>query len=130
MRVNPVVSGTIMAGFLYVNDSQTEIDVEQQGNLPGRFDLTNWTTTAAQQTSAVSGFDSSVNHNFEIIWTPTSIEWWIDGNLVDTHTQNIPSAPSHFIFNLWGTNSPDWGGMATPNMKRTMTISGFVYLAS
>ena len=122
------VSGTVSAGFLYLSDSETEIDVEQQGCKPGRFDFTNWTSESKQlkKNSDATGFDPGP-HRFVIVWTPKKIEWSIDGVMVATHIEKIPQKEAHFIFNLWGTNSPNWGGTATANHQRQMTVSSFQF---
>lgn len=122
------VSGTVSAGFLYLPKSETEIDVEQQGTAPGRFDFTNWTSESPKHktTSNATGFAAGP-HKFVIVWNPKKVEWRIDGRVVATHITNIPQKKAHFIFNVWGTNSPNWGGTATVNHQRQMTVSSFQF---
>src|ERR1035437_6885357 len=122
------VSGTVSAGFLYLTNSETEIDVEQQGNAPETFDFTNWTSKSSKDrpTSNAPGFAAGP-HKFVIVWNPKKVEWSIDGRVVATHITNIPQKKAHFAFNCWGTNSPNWGGTATVNHQRQMTVSSFQF---
>jgi beta-glucanase (GH16 family) len=64
---------------------------------------------------------------FVIVWNPKKVEWSIDGRVVATHITNIPQKKAHFAFNCWGTNSPNWGGTATVNHQRQMTVSSFQF---
>jgi len=121
-----VESGSVASGFSYINNSQTEIDVEQQGQYPGRWDFTNWLTTAKKQWSFVRGYPATQEHTLKYVWLPTKITWYLDGVRVAVHTQNIPSAPAPFLFNFWGTNTPLWGGTATPG-TRHMIITNFSF---
>lgn len=119
------ISGTVSAGFLYLPKSETEIDVEQQGSHRGRFDLTNWISESSKTSSNVTGFAAGP-HKFVIVWN-RKVEWRIDGRVVATHITNTPQKKAHFIFNCWGTNSPNWGGTATVNHQRQMTVSSFQF---
>ena len=122
------VSGTVSAGFLYLLKSETEIDVEQQGSAPGTFEFTTWTSESLNDklTIKVPGFVDGL-HKFVIVWNHKKVEWSIDGRVVATQTTNIPQKKAHFIFNLWGTNSPEFGGTATTNHQRQMTVSSFQF---
>src|SRR5207253_2241704 len=109
-----VVSGQISAGFNFVNNSQTEIDFEIEGQHPDTVWMTNWISTSKKQYSSVflaspeAGF-----HHYKFVWVPGKIDYYIDGVLVSTHTSNLPSAPAYIMMNHWGTNSTGWGGLAT-----------------
>ena len=37
-------------------------------------------------------------------WSATKIDFYIDGILVSTHTQNIPTAPANILMSIFGTN--------------------------
>lgn len=124
-----VVSGSISSGFTYVNNSQTEIDFEDQGQYPTRLDITNWSTVNAKQTSNVSAANlGDAFHVYKMVWSATQIQYFLDGVLVGTHTQNIPSAPAYVMINFWGTNSTDWGGLRTPGVDRWMYVSQFTFI--
>jgi endo-1,3-1,4-beta-glycanase ExoK len=128
---NPV-SGSITGIFNYVNDSQTEIDFEVEGN--SRYNLiqvTNWKTTAAQQSTQIpmnptpeKGF-----HKYRWIWSSTKIDFYVDGLLVATHTQNIPVTPAYMMFNHWGTTGPNWGGPAQAG-TRYVWVKNFSFTAA
>lgn len=125
--VSAAVSGTTASGFLFTNNSQTEIDMEQTGNKPYGVDCTNWSGLASYQDTEVTGFDQLLPHDFKIVWQPGEVDWYVDGQLVVTHTESVPSAPAPFLFNMWGTNKSTWGGEATPGVTRYMHISSFSY---
>jgi endo-1,3-1,4-beta-glycanase ExoK len=120
------VSGQISAGFLYYDQSTTEIDVEQEGDLPNTFWVTNWVGTGNYETTPICCYNGTVPHKIKMIWKPAEIDYVIDGTRVAVHTKDIPSTAAYFIFNFWGTNSPDWGGLETPG-TRYYVVSNFSY---
>ncbi len=126
-RVSEALSGSDASGFLYASNSATEIDMEQVGNKPDAVDCTNWQGTSNFQDTQVFGFDQTNSHDFKIVWQPSFVDWYVDGQLVVHHTQAVPSAPAYFLFNLWGTNNSSWGGTATIGPTRYMYISNFKY---
>jgi len=126
------VSGSITGCFHYINDSQTEIDYEVEGN--SRFNLmqlTNWSTTKLQQSSQIpmnptpeQGFNK-----YKFVWSPGKINWYINDVLVKTHAMNVPSTPAYMMFNHWGTNDPGWGGPAHEG-TRYMWVKNFTFTAA
>jgi hypothetical protein len=126
-RVDNVLSGSDSSGFLYAPNSSTEIDMEQVGNKPDAVDCTNWKGVSNFQDTEVTGFHQGNSHDFKIVWASTHVDWYVDGQLVVSHTQAVPSAPAPFLFNMWGTNKSTWGGMATIGPTRSMYISNFKY---
>ena len=126
-----VVSGQISAGFSFVNNSQTEIDFEIEGQNPDTVWMTNWTSTTQKQYSSVflaspdAGF-----HHYKFVWAPGKIDFYIDGVLVSTHTLNVPSAAAYIMINHWGTNSTGWGGLATVGVERYLYVSSFNFTPS
>jgi hypothetical protein len=123
------VSGQISAGFLYYGQSITEIDVEQEGNLPNTFWVTNWVGTNNKESSPVCCYAATAPHVIKLKWKPGEIDYYIDGHQVAVHTHDIPSTAAYFIFNFWGTDSTAWGGLATPG-TRNYIVSGFSYSPS
>ena len=91
-RVVNVLSGSVMTGFFYASDSITEIDMEQVGNKPDAVDCTNWHGESNFQDTEVFGFDQGNSHDFKIVWQPSYVDWYVDGDLVVHHTQAVPSA--------------------------------------
>ena len=126
-----VVSGQVSAGFSFVNNSQTEIDFEVEGQHPNTVSMTNWISTTQNQNSSVflasphAGF-----HHYKFVWAPGRIDYYIDGALVSTHTSDVPSAPAYIMINHWGTNSTGWGGLATLGVVRYLYVSSFSYTPS
>ena len=119
-----VVSGSDSAGFIYINNSQTELDIEFCGNTPGIINCTNWSTLNAHQTTSPSVANLAAGfHTYQLIWTPGQVQWTIDGVVVATHTSDVPSTPAYIMINFWGTNSANWGGLATPGVTRYMYVS-------
>ena len=130
------VSGSVSAGFVYVNNSQTEIDVEFSGATPSTLWLVNWLnptpqndpTSADETYTPLSPFNSTNGfHKYKVVWSPGSIAYYIDGILFAHHTTNVPSAPANFMINHWGTNNPNWGGNATLGVVRYFYITGASY---
>ena len=122
------VSGQISAGFIFVNNSQTEIDFEIEGQNPNTVWMTNWISTSQKQYSSVflAAPDASFHH-YRFVWSPGRVDYYLDGVLVSTHTSNVPSAPAYIMVNHWGTNSTGWGGLATLGVQRYLYVSSFTY---
>jgi hypothetical protein len=121
-----VLTGSIASGFSYLKNSETEIDVEQQGQYPFRWDFTNWTSVNTKETSFADGYDAAIPHTIQYVWEPGQIRWYIDGQQVAAHTKDVPSQEAPFLFNFWGTNKNTWGGSATPGIRH-MIITKFSY---
>jgi beta-glucanase (GH16 family) len=126
---NPI-SGSITGMFNYATNSITEIDVEVEGCRPTIAQYTSWVldskpnehTTSVPTVAPHAGF-----HKYKYIWTATDIKFYVDNMLVSTHTKIIPSTPAQFYFNHYGTNSVDWGGLATPGVDRFMFVKSFSF---
>lgn|SRR5574340_875943 len=134
--VGPPVSGSVSAGFLYVNNSQTEIDFEFSANWANTLWLVNWLNpnpkldpTASNETyTPWSPFDSTSGfHTYKFVWSPGKISFYIDGIWIADHTTNVPTAPAYFMINHWGTDSPNWGGVATLGVMRYFYVSNASY---
>lgn len=121
------VSGSVSAGFIYVNNSETEIDFEFSGRDPDTLYLVNWKNpnpptgpTGANETfSTLYPFTVSAEfHNYKFVWGKTQISFYVDGVLQAVHTTNVPTVPANFMINHWGTDSGNWGGTATIGVDR------------
>lgn len=125
------VSGTVFDVFNFINDSETEIDFEYQGQSPATLEMTNYSMVSHSQSTStpVPGADSSF-HEYKFVWSEKKIDFLVDGTLVSTHTEHIPSAPAAVLINLWGTNSKSFGGEATAGATSYLYISSFSYTAA
>jgi len=130
------VSGSVSAGFIYVNNSQTEIDFEFSGENPNSLYLVNWLnpnpqtdpTSSDETYTAVYPFDSTSGfHTYRFVWQAGRISYFIDGILKAVHTTNVPSAPAYFMINHWGTDSAYWGGTATVGTTRYFYLNHASY---
>lgn len=124
------VSGTVTDVFNFINDSESEIDFEYQGQTPSTLEMTNYSTVSRSHhtTSSVPGADGSF-HEYKFVWGPGKIEFYLDGTLVSTHTEHVPSTPAAVMVNLWGTNSASFGGVATHGATSYLYVSSFSYTA-
>lgn len=122
-----VVSGSVSAGFIYVNNSQTEIDFEFSATDPGNIHLVNWQTTSNETSTTWPIDPTAALHVYKFVWTRGNISYYIDGNFVGAHTTNVPSAPAYFWINHWGTNYEYWGGFADTTAARHMYVTQASY---
>jgi beta-glucanase (GH16 family) len=140
--VGSPVSGSVSAGFVYVNNSETEIDFEFGGhlindpNFPDPLYMVNWHNTdpssdpsGTEQTFTVVPVPgiNDIFHTYRLVWEPGKISFYVDDVLEAEHTTNVPSAPAHFMINHWGTNNPNWGGEATLGVERYFYIDWVSY---
>jgi beta-glucanase (GH16 family) len=129
--VGTSVTGSVSAGFLYVNNSQTEIDYEFSGAYPQTIWLVNWLnptpqkdpTGANETATAVQPFDStSAFHTYRFVWTAGKISYYIDGVWVADHVRNVPAASAPLMINHWGS-AGGWGGAVSVGVVRYLYIS-------
>jgi endo-1,3-1,4-beta-glycanase ExoK len=121
------ISGSVSAGFNYVNNSQTEIDFEFSAKDPETLWMVNWLNTnpkrdptSQQETySYLDPFDSTTYfHQYKYVWEPGKITFYVDNVQTSVHTTDVPSAAANFMINHWGTNGPGWGGYASVGVTR------------
>jgi beta-glucanase (GH16 family) len=125
------VSGQISSGFIFVNNSQTEIDApEIEGQNPGTLWWTTWITVNTKQSTSSQAPFAPENgfHSYKCVWSKTSIKFYVDGVLMSTHTSVVPQTAAYAMINHWGTNSKGWGGLATPNITRYMFVRSFSFI--
>jgi endo-1,3-1,4-beta-glycanase ExoK len=122
------VSGTVTDVFNFINNSETEIDFEYEGQHPGKLEMTSYSSVANNQSTSsdVPGAENGF-HEYRFVWSRSKIEFYVDGRLVSTHTEHIPSAPAAVLINLWGTNARSFGGIATNGVTRSLYVSKFSY---
>jgi beta-glucanase (GH16 family) len=130
--VGPPVSGSVSAGFSYINNSETEIDFEFSAKTPDTLWLVNWLNTntrydptgSMETYTGVTPFDSTSGfHTYRYVWSLNKISFYIDGVWKADHTTNVPSAPAPIFINHWGTDSDGWGGRATVGSTRYLYVS-------
>ena len=122
------VSGQVSGAFNFVSNSKTEIDFEVEGQHPNTLWMTNWSgLTAKQYTSLPLMAPDAHFHHYKFVWMPGIIDFYLDGKFVSRHTAHIPSAPAYIMINHWGTNSTQWGGLATIGVTRYLYVSSFKY---
>lgn len=133
-----VVSGQISSGFIYVNNSQTELDFEVEGQFPKAAEMTTWNnpdptkdpTDGDQiEQSATIGNMANEFKTYKMVWSANEVKYYIDDTLVADETSHVPSAPAHVMINHWGTDSTDFGGMASVGITRYMLVDWVSYTA-
>lgn len=91
-----------------------EIDImENLGHEPYRIHTTHhWGPPWPNNQKTTAYFDgpdyAAEFHLFAVEWTPDRLEWYIDGDLKFTSTENVPQDPFYLILNLAVGGS--WGG--------------------
>ena len=127
--LNKPPSGGVSASFVYVNNSQTEIDFEQaaakdisgsNGILYWWLYMANWAnlrpTYTRWKVTEISGNPNPPYAEFKTYkfdWKKDYVEFLVNGTKVAFHTQNVPRTAAYVLMNHWGTNSPDgFGGPA------------------
>ncbi len=130
------VSGSVSAGFIYVNNSETEIDFEFSGLNPETLYMVNWKNTnpstdpTSSQSTVSTLYPFTVTdefHTYRFVWERKKISFFVDGALKAVHTTDVPRAPAYFMINHWGTDSPYWGGTARPGDTRYFYVDWVSY---
>ena len=127
-----VVPGSDSGAFTFINNSETELDIEFLGSTPDSIWLTNWVNstnnhkgvkpTKYQQEEVRATGLADRFHEYKIVWTPGKVVWLIDGKMAGKHTRNVPSAPAHILVSHWGTSNDRWGGRATVGIPRYLYV--------
>ncbi|KAJ4352150.1 uncharacterized protein N0V89_007497 [Didymosphaeria variabile] len=128
------ISGAELATFY--NNSQ-EIDMEF---LSRQFNESQGTVQLVLQSpqSVRNGYDASGTagyqvqhlpfrpdekfHEYRFDWTPGSVIFYVDGQIMHEMTQNIPSDPGHMFMNHWSNGDPLWSA-GPPGQDTSMTVS-------
>jgi len=121
------LSGGVSAGFIYVNNSQTEVDFEfahatdSLGRLDAWLYMANWRNLVSTSSSDRNADPPVPYHTgyqiFKFVWTRNYIHYYVNGSLLRIHRQNIPRVSAHVMANHWGTNSDGFGGPAAPGVR-------------
>lgn len=126
------VRGSITGCFIYFDSAQTEIDFEMEGNERSKYtQLTSW--VGESNPNEHTKVDSSLSlphdgfHSYKFIWSPGKIEFFRDNVIIGTHTKVVPTLPAKVMINHWGTNNPNWGGLASVGVERHLFVKNFKY---
>jgi Glycosyl hydrolases family 16 len=148
MRLKPTTTaGLVGSGFLYNVTRESppgttvrdEIDLEMLGNqATGAMTQDPFTNVWNDGNFAspgnggyvdISGFDLTQFHNYRVDWTPQSVKWYVDNQLVRTVTSGVPDDPMNLHFNLWAPDSSFADAFssalqpaATPGANATYTL--------
>ncbi len=112
------VSGVISSFFTYTGPSYNgapwdEIDIEFLGNDTSKVQFNYYTNgVGGNEILHDLGFDASASFNtYAFDWQEDYIRWYVNGELVATATDNLPSNPSKIMMNMWNTyNIDEWAG--------------------
>jgi beta-glucanase (GH16 family) len=124
MRLKPTTAGGLVNGF-FVYDVQREnppgtlvrdeIDFELISNqavgAATNDPFTNYwndepfSDPGDGQFSSVAGVDLTQFQDYKVEWTPQSMKWYVNNQLVRTSTTNVPDDPMKLHFNLWAPDS-------------------------
>jgi beta-glucanase (GH16 family) len=133
--VGAATSGAISSGFVFYNNSESEIDLEFLGNENAIW-ITNWQnanpknapTGDVKQTKKVANHSLATEfHKYMLVWAPASVKVYIDGTLVASHNEHIPQSPAYIILQHRGTNSNEWGGTAAVGVTRYMYVKSVTF---
>lgn len=128
------ISGTITGIFNWTLNSETEIDIEFEGDKPEMTQLTTWTDAANQvkehNRPVLPGpYGHEQFYEYTIVWEADKVTYYREGELIAVHTEVVPQLEASWFFNLWGTNEKWWGGFAETQTTRYMLIDWFSYTA-
>jgi beta-glucanase (GH16 family) len=131
-RMNaPLRPGIVGGLFLYAlapgsNTLHDEIDFELLSNVPDKVQTNMYGNEplGVGHVEFVPYRNGSMTefHDYEIKWTPKSVSWLIDGQLVRTVTSNIPIGPMRYYLNLWAPD-PAWPGGYSAAIQPVRTAS-------
>lgn len=116
----PNNSGIVTSLFIYTGPSDgnqhDEIDIEFLGKDTTRMQANYYTAGVGSHEVLIDlGFDASKDfHRYGFRWSPTSIQWYVDGRVVHTEDGSrgmLPAVPGRIMVNLWsGVGVENWLG--------------------
>jgi len=118
---------SIIGFFLYRSpDLYLEIDIEVYNDGTGNVDFV--TYADGQRTHHVGKnfrFDPSADfHNYRIDYNPDSVQFYVDGTLMQTWTDGVPSASMKLLVNTW---FPSWLPGQAPDTGTATRIDSIDY---
>lgn len=111
-------SGTNSSLFSYIGSYQQEpwmeIDVEALGKDPTKVEFNSWVNGDSKGPGVAElGYDGSAEWvDYAYVWEPTSLRFYIDGELKHTFTgADVPTRNQYLFTMLWGTDTlTSWMG--------------------
>ncbi len=107
--------GVVSSFFTYTGPSDKnpwdEIDIEFLGKNTNKVQFNYYTKGSGGHEKLVDlGFDASEDfHTYAFEWRKDRIDWFVDGELVHTATNNLPKTPGKIMMNAWcGTGVDSW----------------------
>lgn len=147
MRV-AATPGSVSSFFTYYNNSTKgspepwrEIDIEIIGKKSNGFQSNLITGTAASRTTSEAFHTSATDlskdfHTFVLDWTPDSIVYRIDGQMVrknlgsEPQVKDLSDKPETYRMNLWASTAADWAGtLDVDKLPVTQTVNWIAYSA-
>lgn len=131
-----VVSGLVTIYTPWPADNWNEIDIEHLGKSPTATQLNCMVYMGAPVSAPVTqsvrptedplsvdlGFDAEADfHQYDVEWTPASVQFSIDGKLLRTWTKEIArmTLPQNILFTIWASSSAQWAGAITSSSAPT-----------
>jgi endo-1,3-1,4-beta-glycanase ExoK len=138
--------GSVSSFFTYYNNSYLgspepwrEIDIEIIGKKSNGFQSNLITGTAASRTTSEAFHTSASDlskgfHTYVLDWTPDSIVYRIDGEMVrknlgtDAQVKDLSDHAETYRMNLWASTAADWAGTLDPEkLPIAQTVNWIAY---
>ena len=110
----------ICQGFFYYFDDNSEIDVEILSAEPGYVNFVVHGVDRDHFKIEVPNQDTEY-HEYGFDWQAGRVDFYLDGGIVATTTQDIPSQVGTLIINAW-SDEDDWAGRAPQDADRVMHV--------
>jgi len=119
-------NGTVGTFAWYHNDTQ-EIDMAFLSRDPKTIGLVVHSPDSKRDSEASTPYAPGVDllqgfHEYRFDWMPDRIDFYLDGYLALTTTENIPSSPGHLLLSHLSNGNPDWSG-GPPMEDAVMTVA-------
>lgn len=108
-------TGVVTSFFIYTGPTDgtkwDEIDIEFLGKDTTKVQFNYFTDGVGNHEFLYDlGFDASEEwHTYGFEWREDYITWYVDGKVVHTVTENLPSTPGKIMMNVWpGIGVDDW----------------------
>jgi len=111
--------GLVTGLFTYTGapfgDPWDEIDIEILGKNTTQLQVNYYVDGVGGHEAVIDlGFDAAAGfHTYAFDWTPTSITWYVDNQMVHEVTGSLgtlPNSPGRVFMNLWSCDAPNWCG--------------------